>query len=113
MKFKEQENRVIKKYSNAKEIYLLQRNKQMSKKEYLFDWLVALFTPLPGIVEEADGVSDLGIYYLVMYEKKYLLVRSGRKGITEKDITNICNPSESKKFIVEGNCFKKGRKVYG
>ena len=113
MKFMERENTVIKKYSNAKEIYALQRNRRLSKKDYAFDWLVALFTPAPGIVEEADFVSDLGSYYLVVKEKQYLLVRAGKEGITEKDITNIYAYSKCNKFVVENNLFKKVKKIYG
>lgn len=113
MKWKELENAVIQKYSNAKEIYLLQRNRQMSKKEYVFDFLVALLTPAPGIVEDADLVSDLAPYYLVVKEKQYLLVRAGRKEMTEKDITNLYETTQGKKFVVENNRFKKVKKVYG
>lgn len=113
MKWKELEDAVIQKYSNATEIYLLQRNRQMSKKEHVFDFLVALFTPAPGIVEEADLVSDLAPYYLVVKEQQYLLVRAGRKEIKEKDITDLYDASQDKKFVIEDNRFKKVRKVYG
>lgn len=113
MKFMERENAVIKKYSNAKAIYVLQRNRRMSKKEYVFDFLVALFTPAPGIVEDADLLSDLGTYYLVVKEKQYLLVRAGKEEITEKDITNRYNSSKGNKFVVENNRFKKVKKIYG
>ena len=113
MKYKELEDAIIKKYSIATEFYLLQRNRKMSKKEYLFDWLVALFTPIPGIVEEADIVSDMGTYFLVISEKKQLLVRTDSKENTEKDITNISVSPQDKKFIVENNRFKKVKKVYG
>lgn len=113
MKFMERENVVIKKYSNAKAIYVLQRNRRMSKKEYVFDWLVALFTPIAGIVDGADSVSDLGTYYLVVKEKQYLLVRAGKEEITEKDITNSYTSSKGNKFVVENNRFKKVKKIYG
>lgn len=113
MKYKEIENIVIKKYSNAKEIYVLQRNRNMSKKECVFDWLLALFTPIPGIVEEADMVSDLGTYFLVIKKNQCLLVRAEKKEITEKDITSISPSLEGRKFVVEKNCFKKVKKIYG
>lgn len=113
MKYKTKEEAVIKKYSNAKEIYALLRSRKMSKKECLFDWLVALFSPVAGIVEEADAVADLGTYFLVIRENKKLLVRVGRREITEKDITNSCKDFQGKKFVVEKNQFKKVRKVYG
>lgn len=113
MKFMDNENAVIKKYSNAKAIYVLQRNRRMSKKEHVFDWLVALFTPVPGIVEEADLVADLGTYYLVVKENQYLLVRAGKEEITEKDITNSYASSKGNKFVVENNSFKKVKKIYG
>ena len=109
MKWKELEDAVIQKYSNATAIYLLQRTHKMSKKDYL----VALFTPAPGIVEEADMVADFAYYYLVEQETQSLLVRADKKGITEKNITDLYAASADKKFVIENNRFKKVKKVYG
>lgn len=113
MKWKELEDAVIQKYSNATAIYLLQRTHKMSKKDYAFDFLVALFTPAPGIVEEADMVADFAYYYLVEQETQSLLVRADKKGITEKNITDLYAASADKKFVIENNRFKKVKKVYG
>lgn len=113
MKYTEMEATVIKKYCHAKEIYLLRRTKKMTKKEIFFDWMVALFTPLPGIVEEADLVSDMGCYFLVKKESRYLLVRADKKEITERDITGLASSFEEKKFVVENNRFIKVKKIYG
>lgn len=103
-------NELIKKYSGAKTIYALMRNKKMSKKEIFFDWVVALFTPLPGVVHEADLVSDMGAYYLVMGDNGNKLVRVMGKDITEQEITVNC---KKRTFIVDGNRFTKVGKLYG
>lgn len=66
---------LIEKYSNSKEIYALMRRKKMSKKEIIFDCIVFMLTPLPGIVEAADFISDMGAYYLVVNDNSNKLVR--------------------------------------
>lgn len=103
-------NDIIKKYSGAKEIYALMRRKKLSKKEIVFDFLVALFTPLPGIVDEADFVSDMGTYYLVVADNSKKLVRVMGKDVTEQEIS--ANPKK-RTFVVNGNWFTKVGKLYG
>ena len=106
MKYKE----LTEKYSGAKEIYALRRNKQMSVKERIFDMLVFMLTPLPGIVEEADFISDLGSYYLVVGENENKLVRVQGKELTERVITADCS---ERTFVVDGNRFRKVREING
>ena len=101
---------LIKKYSGAKEIYALMRRKKMSKMEIVFDWAVCFFTPLPGIVDDADYVSDMGTYYLVVGDNGNKLVRVMGKNITEQDITVNC---KKRMFIVDGNRFVKVAKLNG
>lgn len=113
MKYKELEQAVIQKYSDAKEIYLLQRNRRMNKKEHIIDFLVTMFTPASGIIEPADLLSDLGTYFLVVREKTYLLVRGEKQELAEQDITKLDGSFDEKKFVVEKNQFKKVKKVYG
>ena len=101
---------IIKRYSDAKEIYALMRKKKLSKKEIVFDWIIALFTPLPGIVDNADFVSDMGAYYLVVGENSNILVRVMGKDITEQMISeNI----KKRTFDFNGNWFMKVGKLHG
>ncbi|MEE1154692.1 MAG: hypothetical protein UH241_06005 [Acutalibacteraceae bacterium] len=101
---------IIKKYSGAKEIYTLMRSKKLSKKEIIFDFAVALFTPFPGIVSEADLISDMGRYYLVVDENTNKLVRVQGTEITEQELPKNYN---KKSFIVNRNKFTKVGKIYG
>lgn len=101
---------ICEKYSGAKEVYALMRNKKMSVKEHIFDALVFMLTPLPGIVEEADMLSDLGSYYLVTGEHENKLVRVQGKDLTEQVITVDCS---GRNFVVDGNRFRKVRKLNG
>lgn len=103
-------NNIIKKYSDAKAIYALMRRKKLSKKEMVFDFLVALFTPFPGIVDEADFVSDMGTYYLVVADNSKKLVRVMGKDVTEQEISANC---QRRTFVVNGNWFTKVGKLYG
>lgn len=95
---------VIEKYKDADEIYYLQRTKVKNTRSKILDTLVCLFTPFTEITETADTISDMGTYYLVVRGERQLLVRADKDGITEKDITGQC---DGKKFVVDGNRFKK------
>lgn len=101
---------IIKRYSGAKEIHALMRRKKMSKKEIVFDWIITLFTPLPGVVHDADFVSDMGAYYLVIGENTNKLVRVMGKDITEQEISVN---TQKRTFVVNGNRFTKVGKLYG
>lgn len=101
---------IIKRYSDAKEIHALVRKKKLSKKEIAFDWIIGLFTPLPGIVDDADFVSDMGAYYLVVGENSNKLVRVMGKEITEQEISVS---TQKRTFVVNGNRFTKVGKLYG
>ncbi len=101
---------IIEKYSDAKEIFTLMRRKKMSKKEIIFDWIVALVTPLPGIIDDADYVSDMGTYYLVIGENTNKLVCVMGKDITEQEISVN---TQKRTFVVNGNKFTKVGKLNG
>ena len=101
---------IIKRYSDAKEIYALMRKKKLSKKEIVFDWIIALVTPLPGIVDDADFISDMGAYYLVVGENSNKLVRLMGKDITEQEISVNTN---KRTFAFNGNRFTKVGKLHG
>lgn len=101
------------KYPSANEIYSLQRKKaSWSKTEKLVEVAVFLFTPFIGAINEANALSDLGIYYLVQENEKQLLVRvSGFNknfDISEEDITGKFNGLE---FVNGENKFKKVRDI--
>ena len=104
------EELVTTRYHGAKEIYTLSRTKKMSGKERAFDWLVALFTPAPGIVEEADFIADHGLYFLVVEEKQDLLVRAEKGALREIKLENRVT---DKKFNYEGSQFKKVKEIHG
>ena len=101
---------IVAKYSDAKEIWLLNRKKQLTGKERIFDALTSLFSPLPGIVEEADSFADMGGYILVVKPDTQLLVRIEKDKVEEQDVTGQC---DGKKFVVGQNRFLKVRKIYG
>ncbi len=101
---------IINRYPNAKEIWLLSRQKKLTKKERILDTLVGLFSPLPGIVSEADAFSDMGCYVLVVKPDGNLLVRFARNQVDEQPLT--CSASE-RKFTVGQNIFKKVRRIHG
>ena len=86
------------------------RKKKLSKKEIVFDWLIALFTPLPGVVDDADFISDMGAYYLVVGKNTTKLVRVMGKDITEQEISVN---TKKRTFTINGNWFAKVGKLYG
>lgn len=99
---------ILSRYTDAQEIYILQRSKVMSRSEKALDWAVCFLTPLAGIVDMADAVADMGTYYLVIKPQAQILVRLEKGELSEKDITGIeCG----KKFTVDGNRFRKVRKI--
>lgn len=101
---------IFARYSDAKEIWILNRSKKMSAKEHIFDTAVALFSPLPGIVDEADSFADMGGYILVVKQDTQLLVRMEKDEFEEQDITGQC---DGRKFTVGQNKFMKVKKIYG
>lgn len=94
---------LITKYEGATAIYALQRRKKMTTKEKVFDWTVTLFTQLPGIVEEADFVSDMGSYFWIQKSGKDILVRVGKKDVIEEDMTGKFEKKSDRIIIYDGN----------
>lgn len=45
---------LVERYKGAVAIYALERKKKLTKKEKIFDWAIALFSPLPGIVYDGN-----------------------------------------------------------
>lgn len=94
---------LIAKYEGATEIYALNRKKKMTEKEKLFDAAVALFSPLPGIVEEADLVADMGTYFLVKKENQEILVRVQGEELAEEIVTGKLEYKSKSVFIYDRN----------
>ena len=101
---------IFARYSDAAEIWLLSRSKKMTAKEHIFDAAVALLSPLPGIVQEADCFADMGGYILVVKQDIQLLVRMEKNEFEEQDVTGQCG---GKRFTVGQNRFQRVRKIYG
>lgn len=102
MKFMK-DKELVAKYEGASAIYALQRIKKLSKKEKAFDWAVALLTPFPGILEEADTLADLGAYFLVKKENEDILVRVQGENVAEEIITGKMEKKSDKIFVYDGN----------
>ena len=81
----------------------MQRKKKLTKKEKIFDWAVALFSPLPGIVDEADHVADMGAYFLVHKDDEEILVRVQGEEIFEETVTDKLDKKSEKVFVYDGN----------
>lgn len=102
MKFMK-DKELVEKYEGASAIYALQRIKKLSKKEKAFDWGVALLTPFPGILEEADALADLGAYFLVKKENEDILVRVQGENVAEEIITGKMEKKSDKIFVYDDN----------
>lgn len=110
MKFMKNEE-IISRYPEAGTITILTRSKVMNKKEKVLDFAVCLLTPAPGIVEEADALSDLGTYFLVENkDDTAILIRVQGDSIEEYDVTGKC---AGKSFVYEGSRFRRNRKIFG
>lgn len=92
---------IVEKYEGANAIYALQRKKKLNGKEKMFDFVVAMFTPLPGIVEEADMVADMGVYFLVEKDGEQTLVRISGEEVAEEVVTGKITKKNDKVFIYE------------
>lgn len=102
MKFMKDEE-LVERYKGAVAIYALQRKKKLTKKEKIFDWAVALFSPLPSIVDEADHVADMGAYFLVHKDDEEILVRVQGEEIFEETVTDKLDKKSEKVFVYDGN----------
>ncbi len=97
---------ILKEYYPAPwEVYILTRDKKMSKLEATFDFLVGA-----GTVELADALNDMSPYYLVTKDNLKLLVNI--KDWILEVIELPCDTNE-KKFSYEKNKFiNRGRLKY-
>lgn len=104
---------VLDKYPEAESIYSLSRKKaHWNAGEKIAEAAIFLFTPFINGLEQANALSDLGIYYLVEQNGKQLLVRIAKykedEMVQEKEITGEFNGEE---YIVGKDKFEKVRNI--
>ncbi|KOO52715.1 hypothetical protein [Priestia koreensis] len=92
MRLSEADQFVIEHYLEADTICSLTRKKaNWSAVEKVTEAAIFLFTPFINGLEQANALSDLGMYYLIEQHGKQLLVRVPRLGkdhtIEETDVT--------------------------
>jgi len=77
----------------------LTRHKKLSLVENIVDFIVQ-----PGVLQVADSLNDMSIYYLVELEQKQLLVNVTKEFIESRELN--CKFTE-KKIVIGNNMFKK------
>ena len=91
---------VLKKYYPAPwKIYILTREKKMSKLEGIFDFIIGA-----GTIDVADALNDMSPYYLAKKDNIKLLVNIKDWVLEVKELNPNIN---EKKFIVDKNIFRK------
>lgn|GEM_PF-4092917 len=75
------------------------RHKKLSLVENIVDFIVQ-----PGVLQVADSLNDMSIYYLVELEQKQLLVNVTKEFIESRELN--CKFTE-KKIVIGNNMFKK------
>ena len=87
------------KFGDANAIYPLIRRKNMTKIEWIADFMVG-----PGIIQGADYLNERAAYYLVEKDSKQLLVKVTSEFLTVGELASRVNP---KKFCFGKYIFKK------
>lgn len=90
---------VLAKFPNADAVYPLIRQKKMSKKEAILDFIVQ-----PGVVQTLDYMNNSDGYYLVEQGGRQYLVRVSKDFITT---TELAQHVDTKKFTIDNNVFKR------
>ena len=91
---------VLKEYYPAPwKIYILTREKKMSKLEGIFDFIIGA-----GTIDVADALNDMSPYYLAIKDNIKLLVNIKDWVLEVKELNPDIN---EKKFIVDNNIFRK------
>ena len=90
---------VLVKFPNADAIYPLIRQKKMSKKEAILDFIVQ-----PGMVQVLDYFNNTDGYYLVVQGEKQYLVRVSKDFITT---AQLAQHVDTKMFTIDNNIFKR------
>ena len=90
---------VLAKFPNADAIYPLIRQKKMSKKEAILDFIVQ-----PGMVQVLDYFNNTDGYYLVVQGGRQYLVRVSKDFITT---SQLAQHVDTKEFTIDNNVFKR------
>ena len=91
---------VLKEYYPAPwKIYILTREKKMTKLEGIFDFIIGA-----GTIDVADALNDMSPYYLAIKDNIKLLVNIKDWVLEVKELNPDIN---EKKFIVDKNIFRK------
>ena len=80
-------------------IYILTREKKMSKLEGIFDFIIGA-----GTIDVADALNDMSPYYLAIKDNIKLLVNIKDWVLEVKELNPDIN---EKKFVVDKNIFRK------
>lgn len=94
---------VVSKYSDATAIYLLFREKKLSKLEHILEWTIM---PSFGIFSTVDQFNNPDSYYLVEKNNKQYLVRVSKEFIISSELTTKVTTD---KFIIGENKFIKSK----
>ncbi|MEE0264650.1 MAG: helix-turn-helix domain-containing protein [Acutalibacteraceae bacterium] len=94
---------VIDKYPDATAIYIMFREKKLTKIEHILEWTVM---PTFGLFNFVDQVNNPDSYYLVEKEDKQYLVQVSDEFITSSILTS---PITKYKSVIGGNIFRKSK----
>lgn len=93
---------VIDKYSDATAIYIMFREKKLSKIERILEWTIMS----PGVFNVVDQIDNQNCYYLVVQEDKQYLVQISDEFITS---SMLASPITKYKTIIGENIFRKSK----
>ena len=102
MRKSKQDSVVIEKYADATAIYLLFREKKLSKIENILEWTIMS----PGVFNVVDQINNPDCYYLVEKDDKQYLVQISKEFITSSILTS---PITKDKFVIGENKFRKSK----
>lgn len=94
---------VVEKYSDATAIYLLFREKKLSKIEHILEWTIM---PSFGIFSFVDQFNNTDNYYLVEKNDKQFLVRVSKEFIISSELATKIS---KEKFVIGENKFIKSK----
>ena len=88
---------VLDRYSDAVRITQLSRRKRRTRTEKITDAALFFLTPLPDNMSQVyDGIRDAGVYYLVEYQDKNILVK-----VTEEFVISCRLPQKNAEKTLE------------
>ena len=99
---------VLERYSDAVSSTQLSRKKRRTRTEKMMDTALFFLTPLPDNMSQVyDGMRDAGVYYLVEYQEKSILVK-----VTEEFVISCRLPQKHVEKTIEigEDIFRKTRR---